>query len=545
LNEEFPVLICGGGPAGLVLSIELSNRGIRHLLVNDRPAPAKLPKLDIANTRTMEILRRLGVVDEVRAAGAPADSPTLVTFKVRHFEEAVVRLGPDTSPLTPYASVDEFKRRSHEVNDGTLPLEANLRISQMYLEPALKAKAESSPVADIRFGWALTAFSEDHTGVSAQIKHIGTEESATVRANFLAGCDGAPSLVRTELGIKLEGDPGEGEVRSFFFRSREFAEMDPLGIAWHAWSLVPGIPAAIVSVNADDLFVCHCFGPVEDADQTLFGQVGRPFAYELLNTSRWKPTLLAAESYGTDRVFLSGDAAHQYIPVYGLGYNTAVIDATNLAWKLAAVEQGWGGPQLLKSYEQEQRPLGIARRDLVGAGMLQLASWQRAVRPEVLQASPEGEAHRAELAELIPGLHRRFYESLGLELGYRYAGSSVGWPDDSPEPDFPLIDYLPTTWPGARLPHVFLADGSAMFDRLGSGFTLLLMEDVDHKLLAAFRAAAETRRVPLEILQVDEPWIRDLYERAFILVRPDQHVAWRGNSLPQDPLAVVDRVRGA
>jgi len=544
-SQEIPVLIVGGGPGGLIESIELTNRGVEHLLVNDRAAPAKLPKLDIANTRTMEILRRIGVSDAVRKAGPPSNRPTRVTFKRLQIEPPIAELGPGSTPMVPYESVDVFNQMIRDHNDGTLPLETNQRISQMFLEPVLLSHAQASALADIRFGTKLVGFEEDADGVTAEIQEVESGATTRVRCRFLVGCDGASSTVRAALGIKMEGASNIGVMSSFFIRSAELAALDPEGVPWHSWTMLPGESGPVVSVDGDELFVVHASGEHADPNATLEKWVGRPFEYELLNVGSWNLNLLVAHRYTTKRIFLTGDAAHQYIPTYGLGYNTAAIDVTNLAWKLAAVEQGWGGDELLASYEAEQRPLALARAAIAGSGAQAMGEWQAGVRPEVSEDSDRGAAHRRDLAESIPRIHGVMYESLGVELGFRYGDSPIVDADGTPEPAFDPACFSPTTWPGGRLPHVFLEDGSAIFDRLGLGFTLVVTKGGAESEVDRFSGAAVSRGVPFEVLVVDEPRIAKLYERRFVLVRPDQHVAWRGNEIPVDPLSVIDRIRGA
>lgn len=544
-DEETPILIVGGGPGGLITSIELSNRGIPHLLVNDRPEPARLPKLDIANTRTMEILRRIGVVDAVRKAGSRSDRPTRITFKMRQIDPPIAELGPGSTKMVPYESIDDFNRMLPDHNDGTLPLETNQLISQMFLEPVLLSHARASSFGDVRFGWRLLSFEEDRDGVNAEIQEIESERKVSLRCQYLVGCDGASGVVRPAIGAEMEGGANLGVMSSFFFRSAELAALDPKGVPWHSWTMLPGESGPVVSVDGKDLFVVHAFGQHDDPDATLQKWIGRPFEYELLNVGTWTQNLLVSNRYATKRVFLTGDAAHQYIPTYGLGYNTASIDVTNLAWKLAAVVRGWGGDRLLESYEEEQRPLALSRAGVAGSGAQAINAWTELIRPEVSEDSPRGESHRRELAERIPRMHGAMYESLGVELGFRYTNSSAVCPDGSPEPAYDPASFTPTTWPGGRLPHVFLSDGSAIFDRLGTDFTLVVTRGGEPTEIERFSSAAAARGVPLDVLVIDEAWIAKLYERKYVLVRPDQHVAWRGNEIPADPLEIVDRVRGA
>ena len=545
--QETAVLISGAGPAGLILSIDLSRRGIDHILLNDRPGPSGLPKLDIANTRTMEILRSLGVVDQVRAAGLPTHRPTRVTFKSALCGQPILSLEPgfDATPLVPYSSVDEFNENIRNYNDGTLPLETNAIVSQMYLEPALKSHAEQQARADVRFDHAFLDFQEHQNGVTATVRNNNKQRDYNIKADYLVACDGAQSLIREKLGIGLDGAENIGEMTSFFLQSEDISNADPLGPPWHCWSINPELAGVTVSLNLEKhYFNIHVFGRHEAADKTLQSMFGRPFDYTLFKQTHWFVNLLVAQNYSSARVFLAGDSAHQYFPTYGFGYNTAVLDVINLGWKLAATVQGWGGPGLLKSYQREQSELGKTRRDYSGMGAQMTQAWHSSSTPEVMQDDELGEQHRKALAERIALSHPRLYDSLGLELGYRYGNSTVVVSDGTPEPPSEEKKYLPTTWPGSRLPHVFLADGSAIFDRLGLDFTLIVNGAKDRHALKTFTTAALESMLPLEILHIDEPWISALFERKYLLVRPDQHVAWRADSIPDNCTEVLNQVAG-
>jgi 2-polyprenyl-6-methoxyphenol hydroxylase-like FAD-dependent oxidoreductase len=544
--QKTDVLISGAGPAGLILSIDLSRRGIKHILLNDRPEPSGIPKLDIANTRTMEILRRLDVIEAVREVGLPTDRPTRSTFKTSLSAKPILSLEPGFSdtPLVPYSSVDEFNRCIHQYNDGTLPLENNGIVSQMYLEPVLKKHAEQYPEADVRFNHSFVDFEEHSDGINAAVKDNVSGETYQVEAGYLVACDGAQSQIRSKLGIALEGQGQIGEMTSYFLKSEDITNADPLGPPWHCWLTNPELASMVISLNFEkDYFNVHVFGCHENTEETLLKVFGKPFEYELLKETHWFVNLLVAESYGTERVFLAGDSAHQYFPTYGFGYNTAVLDVTNLAWKLAARIQDWGGDTLLASYEQEQLSLGKTRRDYSGKGAQMVMTWQSMVKPDIFSNSGAGEQHRQELVQTIAATHPPLYESLGLELGFRYK-SDVVITDGSPEPLSEEKDYLPTTWPGSRLPHVFLENGDAIFDRLGLGFTLIINGEDSDPTVKKFINAAVLKKVPLKTLTIDEAWIHELYEKKYILVRPDQHIAWRGDAIPATPDDLLNQVVG-
>jgi hypothetical protein len=238
---------------------------------------------------------------------------------------------------------------------------------------------------------------------------------------------------------------------------------------------------------------------------------------------------------------LAGDAVHQLSPTAALGMNTGIADAVDLGWKLAGTLEGWGGPRLLQSYDAERRPIGWRN---VGASTefhLEQAAFTDAL-DAIDEATASGAAVRARLGDTVRDLGRAF-RTLGLQIGFRYEGSPICVPDGSEAPPDDLESYVPTARPGARGPHLFLADGRSILDLYGRGFVLLRLGAAAPDGAALVEAAA-SRGVPLRIVALDTPEALRLYERRLVLVRPDGHVAWRSDDLPADPLSLIDRVRG-
>jgi hypothetical protein len=221
--------------------------------------------------------------------------------------------------------------------------------------------------------------------------------------------------------------------------------------------------------------------------------------------------------------------------------NTGIGDAVDVAWKFAAVLQGWGGPQLLATIESERRPVALTNCDAAEKNMAVRLKIAEAYSPTIHADTAEGAAARAALGRLILELGNLENEAFGIELGYRYRNSPIVCGQEN-EPGWRIQDYVPTTWPGVRAPHVFLSTGEAIFDLFGPDFTLLAFSDVDVTDLVE---AASERGVPLEVVRIRDPHVRHIYERDLVMVRPDHHVAWRGQKPPSDPLAVIDRIRGA
>jgi 2-polyprenyl-6-methoxyphenol hydroxylase-like FAD-dependent oxidoreductase len=532
---DTPVLIAGGGPVGLTLSLELAAHGVDSWLIERRPAFGHLPKMERCNARTMENFRRLGLADAIRTAGLPGHIPMDVFVCL----ESVVR-----PPLTHhrYPSVNALKLRGREVNDGTMPLEPYQLISQYTLEPLLCNHAQASGHVTVEFGHELVSFSQDDDGVTAAIR-TGDGTDRQVRSSYLIGCDGGNSSVRAELGIELRGD-SLLELRQALFYCEDLFERIPIGPGRHYH--VADDKASFLIVQDDTKhFSLHAIVERDEDMPALFERiVGIPIVYETLYIGRWTQRLMLADRYQDRRVLLAGDAAHLVIPTGGLGMNTGAGDAVDLAWKLAGVINGWGGRDLLASYEQERRPVGaraVAASRRAAAGRRR---WRSAWRPEIADDTPEGELARLDLTRVADSEQRWSNDLLGIELGYSYRGSPITVDQRGAGPDTESFSYRASSWPGSRLPHVWLSDRSALHDHLGRAFTLLHRGPLDNATGALGDAFAE-RGIPFATFQVDSPAAEIVLEgHDLILVRPDLHVAWRGNTLPDDRAGLAATVAG-
>lgn len=524
-RNDTQVLVVGGGPVGLTLAIDLGRHGIRCILVERRPKPDFLPKMELCNARTMEIYGRLGLADDIRRAGYPADASMDVVVVTALNEKPLVRLA--------YPSVPEMQALIRDHNDGYWPREAYQRISQYTLEPILKRVAEATPNVIVRFGCALSSLREDEAGVEATVT-TADGQTETIRAAYLAGCDGASSTVRQQLGIALEGRAGGPLQTQIFFRSDDLLSKHPLGAARH----YPVASARrTVLITQDDLryYSVHANAePAVDPVEIIHEIVGAPIHTEIIRVGLWTPSLLVAERYASRRVFLLGDAAHQYIPTGGFGMNTGIGDAYDLAWKLRGTLEGWGGDHLLASYAIERRPIG--KRNCLASEEATIGSrdWRAAFHPSIRDNTAEGRERRAALIKLIDIGQRKSHEMHGIELGYRYIGSPIIWaePGEGPDPDNRV--YEPTTWPGARLPHLWLSDGTALHDRLGDGYTVLAL-NAPHAEAERIAAPLRARGAPVAVLALEDRHIRSIYGCNLLLLRPDLHVVWRGDRAPDDP----------
>ena len=516
------VLVVGAGPVGLTLAIALGQAGVRCTLVEKKPAPQFLPKMERCNARSMEIFRRMGLAAKLRAAGLRADVPM----------DVYIIHSMDRAPLLhlPYPSVEEARREIDACSDGSLPLEPYQLISQYTLEPLLKAEAEK--LVDVRFGSEFLSLTQDSSGVSASVLSSGKTQQ--IRAQYLVACDGGGSTVRQQLGIALEGEGDILRLRQALYRCDELFGRIPLGAGpgrGRHYHVADDQATFLIMQDSTRHWTLHA---TVERDAQMAGQferaIGAPVKYEMLYVGEWKQNLLLAQRYREGRVFLAGDAAHLMIPTGGLGMNSGVGDAVDLAWKLCGALRGWGGPRLLDAYQIERRPVGARNVAASRYASLGRRKWRS------LWRDPD------ELVRVAEVEQRKSNEMIGAELGYRYAGSPlVADEPGGPEDDFRA--YRPTTWPGARLPHVWLEGHVPIQDRLGPGYALLRLGRARLDT-SGIENAMRGRGAPFQVLDVPDATARELYGHDLILLRPDLHVAWRGHRIPAEPAKLAARVTG-
>jgi 2-polyprenyl-6-methoxyphenol hydroxylase-like FAD-dependent oxidoreductase len=526
------VLIVGAGPTGLTLAIDLGKRGVRCTLIEQKESPAFLPKMERVNARTMEIYRRMGLSQKIRAAGLRPDCPMDVYIVLALNESPLLRL--------PYPSVAQAQVDLRATNDGSLPLEPYQLISQYTLEPLLKSIAETIPAVSVRFSCEFLSLRQDQEGVTARVrKSDGTAQD--LRASYLIGCDGGTSQVRKELGIKLAGEGNTLALRQALYRCDELFDRLPIGNGpgkGRHYHVADDKATQLIMQDSTRHWTLHSIVDTNDEMNAAFERtVGVPIKYEMLSCDPWRQNLLLADGYGKDRVFLAGDAVHLVIPTGGLGMNSGVADAIDLSWKLAATLRGWGGPNLLKSYEIERRQVGERNVGASRYATLGRRKWRSLWRPNIRDNTPAGDQSRYVLSTMADIEQRKSNEMIGAELGYRYVDSPVicNIPGG---PELLFREYHPTTWPGARLPHVWRDDGTPMQDQIPDGYTILKLGRVKADV-SGLEKAIRSRGAPTVVLDVPDRVAREIYGYDLILIRPDMHVVWRGNAPPEDAAEVA------
>ena len=543
---EVPILIAGGGSTGLSLAGELGWRRIPALMVEPSIEVNPHPRANAVANRTMEYLRRWGIAESLIGAGVPADYPAAYFWVSSLHGREIHRLVlPGAAELERIRSQGAADPR-HELHWSPY---LKTIVGQHEVESLLRRFVGQQSTIEARYGWALEDFEEHPDRVVATIRNHATHERRHVHSRWLVGCDGGRSLVRERLGIGLQGRGSLASFVSIFFDAPKFMECHRFGPANIYFPLHRDHRGFLLNWNTGTTFTYHLIlSPGTDWQSidpvtAIRSVLGCDTSLTIRSVQPWTAHALTASRYASagGRVFLAGDAAHLFTPTGGLGMNTGVSDAIDLAWKLGAQFQGWGGTHLLDSYDIERRPIGRRNTAEAADNFDRLFAVMQS-GDELDADTPEGEALRHSLQEDLRS-QEKLLKSSGVLLGYRYEGSPICVPDGTPAPhDDPRI-YTPTARPGHRAPHAWLSDGRSLLDALGPWFSLLCFDGLNDTT-RAIEEAAHLRGVPLRVVQVSDSAIRELYgNRAHVLVRPDMMVAWRDDRT-SDPLALIDRVSG-
>lgn len=556
-----PVAIVGGGPVGLVLALYLDFYGVKSTIFNTEPNERWHPKGNGQNARTMELYRQLGFSDEVRKLGLPPDHPFDQAYFTRLSKHEIFRF--------PMPNRDEriAMRREMPVTDQTP--EPMFHVNQMYVERFLLQKARATKNIDVRFGWEVQWFTQDENEVRINARKTDGGEEAVWTAPYAVGCDGARGFIRKTLGIAYEGDVQKKDAYwsgQFFSVHMHIPDLYPKFVghrrAWMYWAVNPdpNTRGVIIALNGVDEFMMlvkpkggRTDVNKEEVVDWVQKSIGADIPVQVIGYYPWSAgQALVAERYKAGRIMIAGDAAHMFTPTGGFGMNTGIDDSSNLAWKLAAVLQGWGGPKLLDTYQIERKPIGYRN---TGASRKYASMMHDAVVPDDVEADgPAGDAARVAASNLTYVRKNHFVrpeycDALGVQIGGRYDGSPVIIPDGEPPPDiFPQTydEYTPSGVPGGRAPHVWLdaerGQGGSLFDHFGKGFTLLRFNSALDT--SALELAASRRGIPLTVLDNKIAEAREIYDRDLVLIRPDYYIAWRGDALPDDLDTLLAKITG-
>ena len=588
-TKRVPVLIVGGGVAGLASSIFLSRLGIEHVLVERRRTTTGLPKAHIISAKTMEIFRQLGLDDVIYERGSPLDNMSRVSVMTSLAGPSLLH-GRVLGHIDSWGGGDDQPRytRASPCQYTNMP--------QTWLEPLLHAEAIRGAPGRIHHGTELTSITQSEHSVRAALRDVESGNEWSIEADYAIAADGGRT-VGPQIGVEYTGEQDIGRVLIVHI-SCDLHRWVPDPRVWFVVFVNPDNPGGAPSWagglikmgphrwgSDSEEWVCHLpllSGAERDLDEAaaidrIRGMLGLAEIEPVVHSvNRWAVAGVFADRLHVGRIVITGDAAHRHPPTGGLGLNSAIGDAHNVTWKLAQIVRGNAAPSLLESYETERKvvaELNVAQSmvtlrtqftaidDALGGLQSGEAGWR--TLEHLFADTPEAEDWRAQLQRMFAATEFSM-RMLGVELGYHYHGVAVV-PDGTEPPARrdPVRDYVPTTRPGHRLPHAWLDRGPdristidlAKLDR----FVLVTDPASRADWLSAIASVAQSFNVPIDLVTIGptgdygDPaggWaqICEIEGGGAVLIRPDSFVGWRVRQLPDDPgaelLAAIQAIMG-
>lgn len=526
MNIETEVLVVGAGPAGLAAAIELGSRGIKVLLAERNARAGAAPRAKTTNVRTRTHLRRWGIADHLAAASPlGVDYPNDIFFVTRLADHGLAHI-KDAFNAAPARSPD-------------YPEHAQW-VPQYTLERVLREHAATLPSVTMRFD-ATFAGAEEQDGHVTSVLTEAEGVETRVTSKFVIGADGARSGVRDLIGATMHGKYGLSRNYNVVFRAPGLAKAHRHGRGVMYWQMSINGASLIGPMDGGDIWFFMPTGMKDgetlsnaQAAEAITRATGLALPYEILSTDEWIASRLLADRYRKGRIFLVGDACHLHPPFGGYGMNMGIGDSVDLGWKIAAYLQGWGGEALLDSYQPERQPIHEAVMEEAVANHAVLGN--QLFQDGLEDHTPAGEALREAAGERIVAAKAREFHTLGTVLGLGYETSPIIAVEASSPPPRDGQVYKPTARPGYLAPHAWLSDGRSLYDLFGQGFSLLAAAEADDRQVSLAVLDARTLGVPLEVIRPKDIPVLDLYQAELTLIRPDQHVAWRGDSWSRQAL---------
>ncbi|MCZ0942905.1 MAG: FAD-dependent oxidoreductase [Gammaproteobacteria bacterium] len=530
------VVVVGAGPVGLSTAMDLAKRGIDVVVVEsrseDEPADAKCNTIA---ARTMEIFRQLGVADQARACGLTDAYPTDVVYATKAGGMEITRIVQPSR--NERVSADGLNAPGYPDSHWETP-EPVVRASQLYLNPILLDHAKTYDRITLLTETTFLSYEDGGDQVKAACRS-GSGDELVIESRYLIGCDGASSAVRKQMGVKLEGDVEISKMRTTLVRCLQIRELLGSRPGWMTWVLNPRVTGVIVAIDGDELWLIHRnvhmsaeFDTVhrEQSIRDMLG-VSQDFAWEEVHHQDWTARRMVASRFRQNNVFVCGDAAHIWVPFAGYGMNAGIADANNLSWMMAAVLNGHADERLLEAHERERQPI---TEQVSKFAMNKALEYLEAVQGRKIPKLVESRNFLGRLLRKRMG--RRMYDMnvpqfacQGLNFGYYYDESPIIHYDGEAPPEYEMGRATPSTVPGCRLPHFWMAPRKSIYDELGLVYTLLCFNGA--RAEERFAQAFEAVGLPLKVLSVDSQ--PDVYTTNYVLARTDQHIAWRGNVLPE------------
>lgn len=525
---ETDVLIVGAGPVGLAMAHELRYQGIDYILVEESDGVVTDPKVSTIGLRSMEFCRRWGTAQEIRNTGWPCDHTLDVAWVTAVGGHEIFRIN---FPSYAERSLPNYTPEPEQV------------CPQNWFAPVLMKSLEQYPSGPLRLLCRLDSFEQVDEGVIAQLTNLQSGGAEVIQAQYMVACDGARSTVRKACGVAAPTFHPTQVFQSIVFKAPELATQLGSRHAMVFYLVNPELQEPLRTVDGHSLYRLivkpQGDGQLRNPQKAISEAITIDTPIEIISNVTWHLTHRVAEHFRVGRIFLVGDSAHTLSPSGGFGMNTGIGDAVDLGWKLAATLKGWAGPNLLSAYEIERRPIAVRNLEEANANLER--SQKRVIPPAILSDSLEGEQIRKQMAEGMKrsGVKREF-DAPGVHLGIRYS-SPIIIPDGQPPTDDPH-QWRQNSYPGSRAPHAWLETGQSTLDLFGHQFMLMCFQKP--QIIEAFEKVCQQKSVPFASVQIDRLEIANLYERAYVLVRPDGHVAWRGDTAPKDLDALIDRIRG-
>jgi flavin-dependent monooxygenase StaC len=527
---ETDVLIVGGGPVGLAVALELRYQGIDCIVVDETDGVVTHPKVGTVGPRSMEMFRRWGIANQAREAGWPDDHPLDIAWVTALNGYEIYRLHFGThADRKPLAHTPEPEHPC----------------PQHWLIPLLIRNLGVYPDGPVRLCCQMDGFEQTDDGITAHVTYVNTGETQTIHCKYMMACDGARTPTRKMCGIDAPQYHPTKIFNNILFSAPELPDLlgDRKALVFFMFS-PKSLRYPLRSIDGKGVYRLTATpdenGELRDPYEAVREAVGFDTPIEILSSTKWYLTHRIAASFRHGKIFFVGDSAHTLSPSGGFGMNTGICDAVDIAWKLAAHLKGWAYPNLLDTYELERRP--IAERNLQEANANLQRTLKRTLPEEILEDSPRGEEVRKQMAENLEQNNvKREFDAPGIHFGFRYESPAIISDGTTPPSDDPL-QWTQSSYPGCRAPHAWLEPGKSTLDLFGHGFVLMSFQE--NNGIEAFEKASTERGVPFTAYSINNPEIAKLYERSYVLVRPDGHVAWRGDSLPDDPGAIIDRARG-